>query len=473
MALQFSAEQGWRLLSNTTTKTFQHEAWSSRAAFLMASIGAAVGLGNLWRFPYIAGANGGGSFVLIYIGFVFLLGLPIMIGEMIIGHRGQLSAVGSMNLLVKRGNRSSFWKLIGWLSILVPLIGLSYYSVVAAWALDYMGLAIAGSLSAFTADTAQSNFALQIGMPIRQGLLHATFIAMTVIVVARGLHGGIEIISKIMIPGLFAILLLLVGYNLFQADFSAAFDFLFRPDFSKITTQVVLMALGQALFSLAIGVGVMMTYSAYLPKQLSLPASAAIICIGDTVVALLAGLAIFPIVFQYGLSPSEGPGLIFVTLPVAFGQMPGGSMIAALFFLLLFFAAYTTAIGMLEPVVSWLEEHHGFRRSKMAVLAGLATWLVGILSVLSFSSLGDIHPLDFIAAMQGKTFFDIIDFTIANILLPINALLIALFAGWSIDKAVVALELGVSGGPWLAYWRFAVRYLVPVALALIMIDLWR
>jgi len=245
----FSVEYGRRLLSNTTTKTFSHEAWSSRGAFLMASIGAAVGLGNIWRFPYIAGANGGGSFVLIYIGFVFLLGLPIMIGEMIIGHRGQQSAVGSMNLLVKRGNRSPFWKLIGWLSILIPLIGLSYYSVVAAWALDYLGLGVSGSLATFTADNAQGNFEYQIGLPIRQGLLHAGFIAMTVVIVARGLHGGIEIISRIMIPGLFGLLVLLVGYNLFQADFSSAFDFLFRPDFSKLTTKVVLMALGQALFS--------------------------------------------------------------------------------------------------------------------------------------------------------------------------------------------------------------------------------
>lgn len=460
-------------MSNTTTETFSHEVWSSRAAFLMASIGAAVGLGNIWRFPYIAGENGGGGFVLVYIGFVFLLGLPIMIGEMMIGHRGQQSAVGSMNLLVKRRNRSPIWKVIGWLSILIPLVGLSYYSVVAAWALDYLSLAVSGSLAAFTADTAQNNFELQIGQPVRQGLLHAAFIGMTVVVVARGLHGGIEIISKVMIPGLFALMLLLVGYNLFQADFAQAFNFLFRPDFSKLDTSAILMALGQALFSLAIGVGVLMTYSAYLPKQLSLPASAAIICIGDTFVALLAGLAIFPIVFQYGLSPSEGPGLIFVTLPVAFAQMPGGMIVASLFFLLLFFAAYTTAVGMLEPMVSYLVESHDFRRSTMAVLAGLATWLLGVASVLSFSALRDIYPLDFITAMHGKTFFDVVDFTIANILLPINALLLALFAGWSLDKVVVSQELGVTNGPWLAYWRFAVRYLVPVALTLIMIDLWR
>ncbi len=439
----------------------------------MASVGAAVGLGNIWRFPYIAGENGGGGFVLLYIGFVFLLGLPIMIGEMMIGHRGQQSAVGSMNLLVKRRNRSPFWKIIGWLSIFIPLVGLSYYSVVAAWALDYLSLAVSGSLATFTPDTAQSNFELQIGQPVRQGLLHATFIAMTVAVVARGLHGGIELIAKVMIPGLFTILLLMVGYNLFQADFGQAFDFLFRPDFSKLDTRAVLMALGQALFSLAIGVGVLITYSAYLPKQLSLPASAATICIGDTFVALLAGLAIFPIVFQYGLSPSEGPGLIFVTLPVAFAQMPGGMIIATLFFLLLFFAAYTTAVGMLEPMVSWLVERFKFRRITMAIFAGLMTWLLGIASVLSFSTLQDVYPLDFMGIMREKTFFDVVDFAIANILLPINALLLALFAGWSLDKVVVSQELGITDGPWLAYWRFAVRYLVPVALTLIMVDLWR
>lgn len=451
---------------------FEHETWTSRRAFLLATIGAAVGLGNLWRFPFIAGQNGGAGFVLLYLGFVFLLGLPIMIGEMILGRRGQQSAVGTMSRLVEQGDYAPFWKSIGWLSVGLPFLGLTYYSVVAAWALDYLGLAVTGAFSGMTGEEAQQNFAFQIGQPIRQLVLHGLFILSVVVVVSRGLHSGIERISKIAMPALFFILVGLVVYNLIAADFSAAVRFLFTPDFSRIGTEAVLMALGQALFSLAIGVGVMITYSAYIPKKTSLLTSAGVICCGDTSVALLAGLAIFPIVFQYGLSPGEGPGLIFVTLPIAFGQMPGGLIIGSMFFLLLFIAAYTTGIAMVEPIVSWLEEHRGAHRPTMTVACGLLAWIGGIVSVLSFSLLSDVHPLDVIPLMAGKTFFDIIDFIVANIMLPINALLIALFVGWVLDRSAIGDELGIDSGPWFMYWRFALRFLVPLALVAIMLDLW-
>jgi len=451
---------------------FQHESWTSRPAFLLATMGAAVGLGNLWRFPFIAGQNGGAGFVLLYIGFVFLFGVPVMIGEMIIGRRGRQSAVGTMNRLVERDGHSPFWKSIGWLSVGLPFLGLTYYSVVAAWSLDYLGLAVTGAFGGISGDDAQQNFVTQIGQPMRQLVLHGLFIFSVVVVVSRGLHGGIERISKIAMPALFVILVGLVVYNMVAADFGAAMRFLFTPDFSRIGTEAVLMALGQALFSLAIGVGVMITYSAYLPGNVSLVQSAAVVGFGDTFVALLAGLAIFPIVFQYGLSPGEGPGLIFVTLPIAFGQMPGGLIVGSLFFLLLFLAAYTTGIAMVEPIVSWLEEHKGASRPLMTVLCGFFAWIGGIISVLSFSLLSDVHPLEALSLMEGKTFFDIIDFTVANIMLPVNALLIALFAGWALDRATAGAELGTTSGPWFLYWRFALRFLVPVALVAIMLDLW-
>ncbi len=329
-----------------------------------------------------------------------------------------------------------------------------------------------GAFSGISGEEAQQNFALQIGQPVRQLLLHGLFILSVVVVVSRGLQGGIERISKIAMPALFVILVGLVGYNLVAADFAAAFRFLFTPDFSRIGTEAVLMALGQALFSLAIGVGVMITYSAYLPEKFSLVTSASVVCCGDTLVALLAGLAIFPIVFGYGLSAGEGPGLIFVTLPIAFGQMPGGLIVGSLFFLLLFLAAYTTGIAMVEPIVSWLEEHRGAHRPTMTVVCGGLAWLGGVVSVLSFSLLSDVHPLAFLSVMEDKTFFDVIDFIVANIMLPVNALLIALFAGWVLDTRVIRDELGTSSGPWFAYWRFALRFLVPVALVAIMLDLW-
>jgi NSS family neurotransmitter:Na+ symporter len=395
-----------------------------------------------------------------------------MVAEMAMGRRGHQSAVGTMKVLIKRGNYSPFWQSIGWLSILVPLLGLTYYAVVAAWSLDYLGLAMSGAFAGMTGESSQQNFAVQIGKPLRQLVLHGVFILSVVVVVSRGLHGGIERVSKIAMPALFVILLLLVAYNMVQADFGAAFRFLFTPDFSRLGTEAILMALGQALFSLAIGVGVMITYSAYLPENFSLTTSAAVVCCGDTAVALLAGLAIFPIVFQYGLSPSEGAGLIFVTLPVAFGQMPGGIIIGTLFFLLLFLAAYTTGIAMVEPVVSWLEEHRGAHRPTMTIACGAVAWLGGIVSVLSFSVLSDVHPLESFTLMQGKTFFDIIDFLVANVMLPVNALLIALFAGWCLDRATAGQELGADSGPWFIYWRFALRFLIPAAMIVIMLDLW-
>ncbi len=459
-------------MATASGTAFQHEHWTSRRAFMLATIGAAVGLGNLWRFPYIAGQNGGAGFVLIYLGFVFLLGLPVMVGEMVVGRRGGQSAVGTMQRLVGEGNYSPFWKSIGWLSVLVPFLGMTYYAVVAAWSLDYLGLAITGAFSGLTGESAQARFDLQIGQPLPQLFLHGLFILSVVIVVSRGLHSGIERISKIAMPALFLILVLLVLYNLVRADFGAAFRFLFTPDFSSIGTEAILMALGQALFSISIGVGVIITYSAYLPEKFSLVTSASVICCGDTLVALLAGLAIFPIVFQYGLSPGEGPGLIFVTLPVAFGQMPGGLIISSLFFLLLFLAAYTTGIGMLEPVVSWLEERRRLHRPTMTYVIGFFIWLGGIVSVLSFSVLADVHPLANLALMKDKTFFDIIDFVVANFMLPLNALLIALFTGWALDRATIGTELGTTSGPWFIYWRFALRFLVPVAMILIMLDLW-
>ncbi len=443
--------------------------WSSRPAFLMATIGAAVGLGNLWRFPYIAGENGGGGFVLMYLGFVFLLGLPIVTAEILMGRRGGGSAIATMAKLIREENASPLWKTIGWISVMVPVVGLSYYAVVAAWALDYFGLSTVNAFDGFDGESAEAAFNGQIGAPIQQALLHGLFMAMTVAVVARGVNSGIERVSRLLMPALFFVIVLLVLYGLFRGDFRGALEFLFRPDFSSITGRSVLMALGQALFSLAIGVGTMITYAAYMPPSFSLHRSALTICVGDTLVALLAGLAIFPIVFANGLDPAGGPGLIFVTLPIAFGNMPLGHLIGPLFFTLLIFAAYTTAIGMLEPMIAWLSERAGGGRVRLTLVTGALTWLLGLASVFSFSILAGFYPLE--AFGIRKTVFDLLDFGLANFLLPLNALLITLFAGWVLRRSVVRQEMGETSALWFAYWRFAVRYLAPIALAAVLVDL--
>ncbi len=448
-----------------------HETWSSRSAFVLAAIGAAVGLGNIWRFPFIAGQNGGGAFVLLYLGFVLLLGIPIITAELAMGRRGQQSAVATMSNLAREANRSQGWQVIGWLSILIPLLGLTYYSVVAGWAIDYVFEAARGSFSGFDGEGSSNFFAALLASPWRMVFWHTMYIGLTVFVVARGVRKGLERSVKVMMPALFIILLVMVVYAAFAADFMGGIKFLFTPDFSKITLPVVLMALGQALFSLAIGVGAIITYGAYLPKNISLPWAGVVIGLADTLVAILAGLAIFPLVLQYGLDPGEGPGLIFVTLPVAFGQMPGGTIFGSLFFVLLTFAALTSSIGMLEPVVSWLEEHRGFKRPLMASLAGLTAWVVGIAIVLSFNLWGDIRPLGMFEFFAEKSIFDVIDFFVANVMLPLNAFLIAVFAGWVMSRSATLQELGLADGIRYAYWRFILRYVAPVAFGAIFYNM--
>ena len=262
----------------------------------------------------------------------------------------------------------------------------------------------------------------------------------------------------------------LVIYGMIAGDFSAAASFLFNPDFSALSSEAFLVALGQALFSLGIGVGLMITYSAYMPREFSLRSSVTIICVGDTLAALLAGFAIFPIVFASNLDPAEGPGLIFVTLPIAFGNMAGGHVIGVLFFVLLLFAAFTSAIGMLEPVVAWLEEKYPGQRRKMALVAAFSIWVLGLGSVFSFTGLlQDWQPLSFLGI--DKNFFGIADFTVANVLAPVNALMIACFAGWILRSSTVADEFSGESSRWKNYWRFANRYLTPVALLIVLIDL--
>lgn len=440
-----------------------HESWSSRSAFILAAVGAAVGLGNIWRFPFIAGQNGGGAFVLVYIGFVILLGIPIITAELAMGRRGEQSAVLTMSNLARAENRSQGWQAIGWLSLLIPMLGLTYYSVVAAWAIDYVFQSAGGRFLGFDGAESTAFFGELLASPVRMIFWHTVFVGLTVFMVARGVRKGLERSVKVMMPALFVILLVMVAYAMIAADFRAGIEFLFAADFSKLTIPVVLMALGQALFSLAIGVGAMITYGAYLPKNISLPWAGVVISLTDTLVAILAGLAIFPLVLGYGLDPAEGPGLIFVTLPVAFGQMPAGVLIGSLFFVLLTFAALSTSIGMLEPVISWLQEHRGFRRPQMAMLTGLIVWMVGLTIAFSFNIWGDVRPLGMFEFFAEKTIFDVVDFVVANFMLPLNALLIAVFAGWMMSRKSTLQELGLPDGPRYAYWRFILRYVAPVA----------
>ena len=450
-------------------KNESYTTWSNRPAFLLATVGGAVGLGNLWRFPYIAGENGGGGFVLIYLAFVFLLGLPILSSELLIGRKSHKSPLNSMRELVNSHNANSLWKSIGWMSVLLPFLGFSYYVVVCAWAIDYLYLAIINSFETINGNTSAQLFSERTSHSSLQIFLSGIFISMTVWVISKGVNNGIAKMSKILMPMLFVLIIILVIYGMIQGEFLQAVEFLFKPDFSKINGQSVVMALGQALFSLAIGTGLIMTYGSYMPDHYSIKESAAIVCIGDTLVALLAGLAIFPIVFANDLNPGEGPSLIFITLPIAFGSMPGGHLIGILFFILLIFAAFTSTMGMLEPIVAWLEEKYPGKRRILSIIAGFAIWLFALGSILSFSTMADIKPLSFLNI--DRNFFGIIDFTVANLLLPINALLIAAFSGWVIKDSVLKEQFSKDTSNWRIYWRFTNRFIAPIAIGIVLIDL--
>ncbi|WP_188862652.1 sodium-dependent transporter [Marinobacterium nitratireducens] len=442
--------------------------WSSRMAFVLAATGSAVGLGNIWKFPYITGENGGGAFVLVYLLCIAVVGIPIMMAEVMIGRRGGRSPINSMRILAERDRLSSRWKWLAGVGVLASFLILSFYSVIGGWAVSYVGTAASGQLSGQSAEVIGAIFSGLLGDPGKLLIWHSLFMALTMLVVARGLRGGLERAVTILMPALFVLLLLLVGYAMTTGHFGQAASFLFRPDFSSLTTEAVLVALGHAFFTLSLGMGVMMAYGSYLNKNVSIAKTSLLVSLMDTGVALLAGLAIFPIVFANGLEPGAGPGLIFQTLPLAFGQMPLGSLFGTLFFVLLVFAAWTSAISLLEPLVEWLEEQKGMNRLVSTLGAGSLCWLLGIASILSLNEWSGFAPLGMFAAFEGKTVFDLLDYLTANILLPLGGLLVAVFVGWFMARQALENELSLRG-PWFGLWYGVLRYVTPVAVAIVFI----
>ncbi len=446
-----------------TRRTSIHGEWSSRMAFILAATGSAVGLGNIWRFPYITGEGGGGAFVLVYILCVVGIGVPVMMAEIMLGRRGRQSPINTMRTLAEETGRSRLWAGMGWMGMVAGFLILSFYSVVAGWTLAYIFRTGAGVFTGATADGVAAIFTSFIGDPERLLVWHTIFMVMTTIVVSRGVQSGLEQAVRFLMPALFVLLVAMVGYAMNTGAYQEAITYLFKPDFSKLTGDVVLSAMGQAFFSLSLGMGAIMIYGSYLSHTASITRMAFIIALLDTLVALLAGMAIFPLVFAYGLQPQGGPGLIFMTLPIAFGQMPGGALFGAAFFVLLLFAAWTSAISLLEPIVAWLVENRGISRVKAATGAGTAVWLLGIGSLFSFNVWADYKLFD-------KTFFDLTDYLTSNVMLPLGGLLIAIFSVWMMSAEVSRGELGLRDGFGYRLWRFMVRYIVPVAITLVFLN---
>ena len=433
-----------------------HGTWSSRWTFILAATGSAVGLGNIWKFPYMAGDNGGGAFVLVYLACICIIGLPIMLGEIMIGRRGRSSPANSMKSLAAEANTTSAWTLLGATGALAGLLILSFYSVAAGWAMSY----IFNGFQNITAESSSSSFNNLLSSPSSLIFWHSLFIAITVFIVARGILKGLEKWINTLMPILFLIILLLCIYAMQTGAFFEGLRYLFMPDFSKINPQVMLEALGQAFFTLSLGMGAIMAYGAYMPANQNIGKTAVSVAALDTGVALLAGIAIFPIVFANGLAPSEGPGLVFVTLPIAFSAMPLGILFGTLFFVLLSIAALSSSISLIEPGVAWLIESLKIKRITATALLGFTAWFIGLFSALSFNLLSEF-------TIFGKNFFDATDFLTNQIMLPLGGIFIAIFVGWIMKKEHVLDELGFQENFIFKAWYFSVRFVAPTLVGLV------
>ena len=452
-----------------TAGTDSDSTWSSGTTFVLAAIGAAVGLGNIWKFPYVVGVSGGGAFVLVYVLCVALIAIPILIGELLIGRLGSKSPPVAMADVAERSGRSRTWGVVGWMGMIVGYLIATFYSVIAGWTLAYIFKAATGFGGASSGEVA-AQFDALLDSPATLTAWHTVFLFATLFIVARGLQGGIEKAVKFLMPSLFVMLLVMIGYGAIAGDLGAALSFLFSTDFSKIDGPVILSAIGQSFFSIGVAMGLMMVYGSYVPKSVSLTRASLIIAVADTLVAILAGLMIFPIVFANGLDPASGPGLIFKTLPAAFVAMPGGAVFGALFFVLLAFAAVTSSISIIEPIVAYGRDRWGMSRIKGCTVFGILAWLIGMLSVFSFNVWSDVTPLGAFKAFEGKTFFDLIDYFTANLLMPLGGILIAVFVGWRMKPEYLESELRFPSPLMAKIWLLLIRFVAPAAILWVMVS---
>ena len=427
--------------------------------FILAASGSAVGLGNVWKFPYITGQNGGGAFVLVYLICIALVGLPIMLAEFTIGRKTSLNPVGAFHQL-KPGTP---WVGIGFMGVLAGFLILSFYGVVGGWTLAYVANALTHSLDQFTNPAeAGKFFGNFIADTDKVMFYHTVFMGLTIAIVIKGVHGGIEKACEILMPTLVVMLVILMIRALTLDGAMEGLKFYLYPDFSKLSGHAVLLAMGQAFFSLSLGMGAMLTYGSYLPPKENLTSATLYVVLFDTLIALLMGLVIFPAVFSMNLQPTEGPGLVFSVLPAVFSGMPFGWVASILFFTLLAIAALTSAISLLEVVVAYFIDQKGWDRKKAVLVMGLVIFALGIPSALSFGLLKDYK-------LFGMHFFDNVDNLTANYLLPIGGMMTAIFVGWvwGTREAHKEIERHETTFHWAAYWEFVVRYVAPVAVAIV------
>ncbi len=437
------------------------EQWGSRIGFILAAAGSAIGLGNIWKFPYLAGENGGGAFVLVYIICIVVLGLPIMIAEIVIGRHTGKDPVGAFKVIAEGSKR---WELVGYLGVSTGFLILTYYCTVGGWTIGYIVKSLSGAVAGVNdtkaAETIFTNF---VQNPYEMVFYHFLFMAATMLVVIGGIKGGIEKWNKILLPILFVIMVVLIVKSNTLEGSSRGLAFYLKPDFSKITIKVVIEALGQCFFSLSLGMGAMITYGSYLSRKDKILKSSLQIALLDTLAAFMAGLVIFPAVFAVGMTPDKGPGLTFNILPVVFARMTLGSVFSFLFFLLLFIAALTSAISLLEVVVAYITDEKGWSRRRAVLVFGTVIFLLGVPAALSFGSLKGFR------VFLGMTYFDFMDKLTSTYMLPIGGLFIALCLGWKygLHKTMHELDPDTRLVILKKVWAFTIKYVSPVILAVI------
>lgn len=441
----------------------QHtEQWTSKLGFILATAGSAIGLGAIWKFPYMAGVSGGGAFFFIFLLFTIFVGMPILLAEFVIGRGAQKDAVSAYTFFAP----NTRWHFIGILGMITCFILLSFYSVVGGWILLYLVQTFTGNLSGLADNDYGTLFNEFIANPAFSLIAQFTFMAITILVVAKGVQRGIERASKIMMPALFIAFIILIIRSLTLDNISEGISFFLYPDFSNISSKTILFALGQSFFSISVGVSVMVTYSSYLSKSEDLPKSAFTIVMMNIFISILAGLAIFPAVFSFNFEPAEGPGLLFVVLPAVFNQMPLGSGFLFIFLLLFLFATFTSAFSMLEIIVAAVTKGNSTKRKKVTWTTGILIFIFGIPAALSSGILSDFMIFK-------MTIFDLSDYLVSNILMPLGALLISIFVAFKIPRHVLLEELS-SGSPngkkLFAIWFLIIKYVVPVAIIIVFLD---
>jgi NSS family neurotransmitter:Na+ symporter len=436
--------------------------WTHKGTFMLAAIGSAVGLGNLWRFPYLAGENGGGAFILVYAVTIAMVGIPILIAETLLGRSSRRSPILGMQHLTETHGTSRGWRAIGWMGAAAAFLILSFYSVIAGWAIHYALQMFSGALAGADAMQINASFDTLLASPALLISYHTVFIAVSGLIVGMGIHKGIEGGLRFLMPALFLILLVVLAYAVVVGDAAAALSFLFTFNLADLSLEGWLEAMGQSFFTLSLGMGAIMAYGAYMSGEASLTRTAIYIALVDTLIALMAGVAIFALVFGSGMEAAQGPGLMFVTLPIAFAELPGGSLLGGVFFVLVIGAALTSAISLVEPVAAWLVERFGLGRPLAVAMMVGCCWLLGLVTVFSFNiwSEGTITHTLF-----GRSPFDVLEF-ITNILMPLGGLLIALFAGWALTREQV-MEQMATNTVWFAIWQFLVRFIAPTAVAFV------